>query len=115
MPHNIDIEVGRRVMNLRVACGVTQKELARGIGVSFQQVQKYETGANRVSASKLVAIADHLGTTASAILDGLSSKTSAPVAQSDNTAVRLMKIYQHLPPHARKTTMAVARALAGQS
>lgn len=53
----IDRQVGARVRALRIRNGVTQADLARAVGVSFQQVQKYESGANRISASMLVHIA----------------------------------------------------------
>ena len=53
MTHPVDIHVGRRIRQLRWLKGMTQQQLAKKIGVKFQQVQKYETGANRVSASRL--------------------------------------------------------------
>ncbi len=53
---NIDIEVGSRIREFRKIRGVTQTELATAISVTFQQVQKYEKGSNRVSASTLVSI-----------------------------------------------------------
>ncbi len=53
MPHPVDIYVGKKLRQRREIRGMPQKELARRLGISFQQVQKYESGANRVSASKL--------------------------------------------------------------
>ena len=61
-PHPVDIHVGRRVQEKRLGLGLTQSALARALGVSFQQVQKYEKGTNRVSASMLVRIAGKLDT-----------------------------------------------------
>ena len=55
-----DTEVGRRVRTQRLTKGMSQTELGNKIGVTFQQVQKYEGGANRVSASRLSAMADIL-------------------------------------------------------
>jgi transcriptional regulator with XRE-family HTH domain len=55
-----DVEVGRRIRARRLECWLTQQELARGLGVSFQQVLKYEKGANRVSAGRLLAICNLL-------------------------------------------------------
>ncbi|NOX41105.1 MAG: helix-turn-helix transcriptional regulator [Alphaproteobacteria bacterium] len=57
MPHHIDVEVGNRVRTLRLLNGFTQSDLAKSIGVKFQQVQKYETGANRISCSRIWKIA----------------------------------------------------------
>jgi transcriptional regulator with XRE-family HTH domain len=55
-----DVEVGRRIRARRLECWLTQQELAKGLGVSFQQIQKYEKGANRVSAGRLLAICNLL-------------------------------------------------------
>lgn len=55
--HPVDIRVGRRIRQMRLLKGISQMDLANGIGVSFQQLQKYECANNRVSASRLVEIA----------------------------------------------------------
>ena len=60
MAHEIDVQVGERIRTFRLAKGKTQADLAEAIGVKFQQVQKYETGSNRVSASKLFLAAKFL-------------------------------------------------------
>jgi transcriptional regulator with XRE-family HTH domain len=60
MTHPIDTHVGHRIRAERILAGQSQMELGAQIGVQFQQVQKYETGANRVSASKLWLIAASL-------------------------------------------------------
>lgn len=62
-PDPVDIAVGARVRVLRNARGFSQSKLAEDIGVTFQQVQKYERGANRISISMLTRIAHSLGTT----------------------------------------------------
>ncbi|MCJ9673280.1 MULTISPECIES: helix-turn-helix domain-containing protein [unclassified Neorhizobium] len=59
-PVEVDRQVGSRIRQARLMRGVSQVELSARIGVTFQQLQKYEKGANRVSASKLVAISDAL-------------------------------------------------------
>jgi transcriptional regulator with XRE-family HTH domain len=60
--HPVDVVVGRRLRERRIAARISQAELATELGVSAQQVQKYENGTNRVSASKLFEIARCLGT-----------------------------------------------------
>lgn len=55
--HPIDVLVGKRIRHQRWKLGMTQALLADQIGVKFQQVQKYETGANRISASRLWQVA----------------------------------------------------------
>ena len=52
-PHLVDIHVGQRVKLRRTLIGLTQAKLGESLGLTFQQIQKYERGANRVSASKL--------------------------------------------------------------
>lgn len=70
-PAAIDAHVGARLRLLRRAAGLSQEALAEPLGLTFQQVQKYERGANRVSASKLWEIAAILGVEVSAFFDGL--------------------------------------------
>lgn len=60
-PDPIDIAIGQRICSLRVSQGKSQSDLAMALGLTFQQVQKYETGANRVSGSKLYRTALFLG------------------------------------------------------
>lgn len=57
MPHPVDVYVGSVIRKLRRDAGMTQQQLAEMVGIKFQQIQKYETGANRVSASRLWEIA----------------------------------------------------------
>ena len=61
MYHPIDVKVGKRVRETRVARGLSQSALAEQLGVSFQQVQKYERGSNRMGASRLADVAKILG------------------------------------------------------
>ena len=67
----VDAHVGGRVRMRRKLIGVSQDHLADSLGLTFQQVQKYERGTNRVSASKLFQIAEILGVTVSYFFDGL--------------------------------------------
>jgi DNA-binding XRE family transcriptional regulator len=56
----VDVYIGARMRDRRLAIGLTQQDLAKTLGVSFQQVQKYEIGLNRVSAARLFEICDVL-------------------------------------------------------
>ena len=60
-PHSFDKAVGARVRACRKERGVTQAALADAVGITFQQIQKYENGANRISCSKLYEMAQFLG------------------------------------------------------
>jgi transcriptional regulator with XRE-family HTH domain len=59
-PNPIDIHVGRRVRHRRTLLGLSQGKLGEAVGLTFQQIQKYERGANRISASRLYALSDIL-------------------------------------------------------
>lgn len=77
--HMIDDYVGERIRQRRTELGQTQEELGNLLHLSYQQVQKYETGANRVSAGRLYAIARELGVNVSYFFDGYNeSDTTAP-------------------------------------
>ena len=74
MKHPVDVHVGKRVRHRRWMVGMTQQQLAEKVGIKFQQIQKYETGMNRVSASRLWDIADALGAPVSFFFEGLDEK-----------------------------------------
>ncbi|MFT4089489.1 MAG: helix-turn-helix domain-containing protein [Asticcacaulis sp.] len=61
-PHKVDVIVGARVRGRRKEMGLSQTELAESVGVTFQQIQKYESGVNRISSSKLFEISKVLQT-----------------------------------------------------
>ena len=65
-----DTEIGRRIRLRRFEVGISQKELADKLGLTFQQVQKYERGRNRVSAARLQQIAETLGVEMPFFYDG---------------------------------------------
>jgi len=69
--HPVDIYVGNRIRARRKAAGETLQTVATKLGVAYQQVQKYETGMNRISASRLYEIAQALGTTPAAFFEGM--------------------------------------------
>jgi transcriptional regulator with XRE-family HTH domain len=73
-PNPIDILVGARVKSRRRELGMSQTKLAQAIGVTFQQVQKYESGANRISSSRLQQIAKVLGVPISSFFPDAQSK-----------------------------------------
>lgn len=76
-PHPIDVHVGRRVAERRLALRYNQTELGRALDLTFQQVQKYEKGTNRISASKLWLIAQFLGVDLAYFFDGLPTDGTA--------------------------------------
>ena len=76
-PHPVDRHVGRKVCEKRIALGYNQSDLGRALGLTFQQIQKYETGMNRVSASRLFDIAREMDVPVSFFFEGLDSGSTA--------------------------------------
>lgn len=97
----IDIAVGARIRLLRKVRGLSQQALAEAAGVTFQQIQKYERGANRVSASMLSRIARTLSAPVSEMFgevgpaSGAIDEVAALLAEPG--ALELLKAYSHLP------------------
>ncbi|UWQ82926.1 helix-turn-helix domain-containing protein [Leisingera caerulea] len=121
MPHPVDVHVGKRIRHRRWLVGKTQQELASEIGVKFQQVQKYETGANRVSASRLWEIAAALDVNVTQFFEGLREDKSASTGKhiSDERlkakeAVELVKIFYSIPEEQRAKLSGLAKVLAVQ-
>lgn len=86
-PHPVDRHVGRLVCERRISLGLTQSDLAKALGLTFQQIQKYEKGANRISASKLWEIAGALDVEIGAFFNGLP-RDSACVVPADEEPLR---------------------------
>jgi transcriptional regulator with XRE-family HTH domain len=78
---SVDAYVGRRLKQRREDMSLSQERLAEMLGISFQQVQKYERGLNRVGASRLFQLCGILGVDSSFFFDGLSPATAPSVAE----------------------------------
>jgi transcriptional regulator with XRE-family HTH domain len=120
--HAVDRHVGLRIRLLRKERGWSQERLAEAVGLTFQQIQKYERGANRVSASKLWAIALALGTTVAALFEGLP-QSDEPAVDAERRAIAddfllseegslLVSCYPGLPARVRRTILELVKALA---
>lgn len=93
--HPVDRHVGRRVQEKRLRLGLSQTALAKAVGVSFQQVQKYEKGVNRISASKLFDIAGVLDEAIPYFFAGYSSRPGL--------AEEAAPAFEHGPPATRQS------------
>ena len=82
MPHPIDLHVGARLRQRRCLLGMTQQRLADAVGIKFQQIQKCESGANRVSASRLWTLAEALQVPVSHFFEVLSRAEQAQLAEA---------------------------------
>ena len=94
MVHPVDIHVGKKIREARLVRGLTQSGVAKQLGLSFQQLQKYETGYNRVSASKLFELSQLLDVQPSYFFDGLASgeAPSEPALMDDQTAKAVLAL-----------------------
>jgi len=107
-----DIEIGRKIRTLRLERGLSQSRLADGIGLSFQQLQKYESGANRVSAGRLQRIAALLGVPVT-VFYGVTSLRAKKNEERDDAfvylqargAVRVARAYAGISSRATKNAL----------
>ena len=120
MKHPVDIHVGKRIRHRRWMNGTTQQQLAEAVGIKFQQIQKYETGMNRVSASRLWDISEALQVPVSFFFEGLdgaeeSATGVAATAQGDmlvdKEALELVRSYYAIPENQRRRLFELARVL----
>ncbi len=116
MKHPVDAHVGKRIRHRRWMVGMTQQQLADKVGIKFQQIQKYETGMNRVSASRLWDVADALGVTISFFFEGLDdAREGAGNAHTDmmadKEALELVRSYYAIPEAQRRRLFDLARVL----
>lgn len=86
--NQIDAHVGNRIRQRRKAVGLTQQQLGEAVGVKFQQVQKYETGKNRVSASKMFLISEVLKTDVLSLYAGLPALHALAGGEPDDLSAQ---------------------------
>ena len=119
MAHPVDLHVGKRIRHRRWIVGITQQQLAEKVGIKFQQIQKYESGANRVSASRLWDISETLAVSISFFFEGIEKsqekldfKDVIPVdLMGDKEALDLVRSYYSIPEHQRRRLFDLARVL----
>ena len=128
-PNPIDVHVGSRIRLRRNMLGVSQEKLGESLGITFQQIQKYEKGTNRVGASRLQAIASILNAPVSFFFDGAPSddntgapgfgeESSAYVADFLNSSegVQLNRAFVKITdPKVRRRVLDLVKALAAES
>lgn len=118
MRHPVDVHVGTKIRQRRWVLGVTQQKLGEQVGIKFQQIQKYETGMNRVSASRLWDIAGVLEVPIQYFFEGLT-REGASAADEENDVVEvgdrdtaaLIRHFRQIPEKQRKKLLDLARTL----
>jgi len=118
MKHPVDVHVGKRVRHRRWMVGMTQQQLGEAVGIKFQQIQKYETGMNRVSASRLWDIAHAMDVSISFFFEGLEGESAAAASDNalgdllaDKEALELVRSYYAIPENQRRRLFDLARVL----
>ena len=122
MATEIDLHLGRRLRRRRRLLGLTQQQLAVQVGIRFQQIQKYECGANRISAARLWQLAEALETPVSYFYDGLSEQLERKDAGSPGAGsggemfsrketVDLIQAYYQLGERPRRRLLDLAKSL----
>ena len=112
----IDRRIGRRIRERRVVLGLNQTKLADGLGISFQQFQKYERGFNRIAAGRLYGCAQLLGVRPEYFFEGLErSDRATPDPKRSDEAMKLTRAYYRISDpterlHVRKLVQALARS-----
>ena len=126
-PNPVDIHVGSRVRLRRLLLGLSQEKLGDELGVTFQQVQKYERGANRIGASRLFRVAEVLEVPIGFFFEGLTASPVAGFAEGDQTplvnefinspeGVALAAAFARIrEPSVRRKLLELARTLAGEA
>ncbi len=120
VPDPVDVHVGARIRTRRLLLGMNQETLANALGLTFQQVQKYEGGANRVSASRLAQVADVLGVPVAYFFDDLEVAGEDTAADHDHRelmqrpeAIELIRWYYAIPDAAvRQQFLDMVKAVA---
>lgn len=118
MKHPVDAHVGKRIRHRRWMVGMTQQQLADQVGIKFQQIQKYETGMNRVSASRLYDIANVMDVPVSFFFEGLDAADQPRAGtdlMGDKEALELVRAYYAIPEAQRRRLFDLARVLSDTS
>ena len=121
MANDIDLHLGKRLRRRRRLLGLTQQQLANAVGIRFQQIQKYECGANRISAARLWQLAEALEVAVAYFYDGISevqarAETVAETRTGDGMLARketmdLIKAYYQLEERPRRRLLDLAKSL----
>lgn len=111
MPHPIDIAVGKNIRMYRHMKGMTQVQVAEKLGISFQQLQKYETGYNRISASKMWDVSKLLGVSVARFFAGIEDGPEDTIAVRDVDEAELLEVRRKMPANMRPGLNNVAKEM----
>ena len=119
MATDIDLHLGKRLRRRRRLLGLTQQQLANSVGIRFQQIQKYECGANRISATRLWQLSEALETPVGYFYDGLADMAERKHLEADHggemfsrkETLDLIQAYYQLSERPRRRLLDLAKSL----
>jgi len=115
-PHSIDVHVGQKLRERRILLGISQEKLGKTLDLSFQQIQKYERGTNRISSSRLFLLADVLEVSISYFFDELKGESKSHKEEREpfrkRETLELCRHYYALPEDVRKSLFTLAKRTA---
>lgn len=123
-PHPVDRHVGRRVCEKRISLGYNQSDLGRALGLTFQQIQKYEKGANRISASKLWDIARFFKVDVGYFFQGLNAQPGTAESEAEafehdfpftRYTIEIARLAPQLSSRQQKLALDMIREMAGKA
>src|ERR1700744_4893334 len=122
MATDIDLHLGKRLRRRRRLLGLTQQQLANAVGIRFQQIQKYECGANRISAARLYQLARALQVPVGYFYDGVEGQDELESAASHHggeimgrkETLDLVRAYYQLGERPRRRLLDLAKSLNGE-
>ena len=113
LTRGIDHHIAARVRERRTVLGLTSQQVAEVLGITYQQLYKYEKGVNRISAGRLHALARALGVDIGYFYEGLGSGEPARPTAQQRRMIELARSFAVLPRRQQEALAALARALAG--
>jgi transcriptional regulator with XRE-family HTH domain len=115
---SIDTHIGTRIRQRRLLLGLSQQKLAQRIGLAFQQVQKYETGASKVSPGRLIALSEALDVPLMFFFDGLADLTPSRTGTvtddpfKNRETLEMVRAFTQLPEGQRQAVLSLVKAMA---
>jgi transcriptional regulator with XRE-family HTH domain len=108
-----DNQIGARIRAMRIDRGMSQEEMGKRLGVSFQQVQKYEKGVNRIAATRLAQVADILQTTLEQLYDRKGPQLDG--LEFDIESYKLAKAFSKLPDHLKSKIRSLINSIVDEA
>jgi len=115
-PADLNARLGAVIRQKRTLLGMSQDVLGKKLGVTFQQVQKYEKGSNQVTFPRLVEIAAALGTSVTELVAAaLGDEPARPAVVPNRETLELVKRFERLKPNQKMGVRLLVRSLAGEA